>query len=53
MTTAASPSVTLRELPLAERPRERLRRYGLEALSKSELLAIMRDPASPAPTPFQ
>ena len=39
--TAAVPTVTLRELPLAERPRERLRRHGPEPLSNSELLAVM------------
>ncbi|MDD9269865.1 DNA repair protein RadC [Paenibacillus sp. GCM10023248] len=31
----------LREVPLAERPRERMLHYGAEALSHAELLAIM------------
>ncbi|MEA3344933.1 MAG: DNA repair protein RadC [Chloroflexota bacterium] len=32
---------TIKELPTAERPRERLERYGAEALSAAELLAIV------------
>lgn len=39
--TTAVPTVTLRELPPAERTQERLRRHGPAALSHSELLAIM------------
>src|SRR5712675_725137 len=34
-------SLTIRELPAAERPRERLRSHGAHALSSSELLAIL------------
>ena len=33
--------MNVRELPLAERPRERLRSHGAEALSTIELLAIL------------
>src|SRR5256884_5578082 len=33
--------MTIRELPAAERPRERLRSHGAQALSSSELLAIL------------
>jgi DNA repair protein RadC len=40
MTTALSP-VTIREMPTEERPRERLARYGAEALATAELLAIL------------
>ena len=32
---------TIKELPITERPRERLRHYGAEALSTAELLAIV------------
>ncbi|MBI2573776.1 MAG: DNA repair protein RadC [Candidatus Wildermuthbacteria bacterium] len=32
---------TLRDLPVAERPRERLEKYGAEALSAQELLALV------------
>jgi DNA repair protein RadC len=31
----------LREIPAAERPRERLERHGAQALSTTELLAIL------------
>ncbi|MFL5603849.1 MAG: UPF0758 domain-containing protein, partial [Gemmatimonadaceae bacterium] len=31
--------MTIRELPAAERPRERLRTHGAQALSSSELIA--------------
>src|ERR1700681_4876379 len=34
-------ALTIRELPTAERPRERLRSHGAQALSSSELLAIL------------
>jgi len=34
-------TLTIRELPAAERPRERLRSHGAHALSSSELLAIL------------
>src|SRR5205823_4478769 len=34
-------AMTIRELPAAERPRERLRSHGAQALSSSELLAIL------------
>src|SRR3954465_12742166 len=34
-------ALTIRELPPAERPRERLRTHGAQALSSSELLAIL------------
>src|SRR4026207_145680 len=34
-------ALTIRELPPAERPRERLRSHGAHALSSSELLAIL------------
>jgi DNA repair protein RadC len=33
--------LTIRELPTAERPRERLRTHGAQALSSSELIAIL------------
>jgi len=33
--------LTIRDLPLEERPRERLARYGPEALSNAELLALI------------
>jgi DNA repair protein RadC len=43
MSFLATPSarVTIRELPTAEQPRERLVRYGPAALSSAELLAIV------------
>ena len=34
-------SFTIRDLPLAERPRERLQRFGAEALSAQEILAVL------------
>jgi len=34
-------SVTIKELPVDERPRERLTKYGAEVLSNAELLAII------------
>lgn len=34
-------SFTIHDLPLSERPRERLQRYGVEALSAQELLALI------------
>lgn len=34
-------SFTIRDLPASERPRERLRRFGAEALSAQELLALI------------
>lgn len=34
-------SFTIRDLPLAERPRERLQKFGVEALSAQEILAII------------
>ena len=34
-------ALAIRELPAAERPRERLRTHGAQALSSSELLAIL------------
>src|SRR2546423_5395718 len=34
-------ALTIRELPSAERPRERLRTHGAQALSSSELIAIL------------
>src|SRR5690348_15138590 len=34
-------SLAIRELPAAERPRERLRSHGAHAMSSSELLAIL------------
>jgi DNA repair protein RadC len=38
---AAEPAARLRELPRGERPRERLKDLGAQALSASELLAIL------------
>lgn len=35
------PTLRLREIPTAERPRERLRAHGAQALSSGELLAIL------------
>ena len=34
-------SFTIHDLPLAERPRERLQRFGVEALSAQEILAVI------------
>lgn len=34
-------NILIKELPIAERPRERLLRYGAESLSNSELIAII------------
>ncbi|UCH42182.1 MAG: DNA repair protein RadC [Dehalococcoidales bacterium] len=34
-------SFTIHDLPLAERPRERLQKYGAEALSSQEILAVI------------
>src|SRR3990170_4523339 len=34
-------SFTIHDLPLAERPRERLQRFGVEALSVPEILALI------------
>lgn len=34
-------SLTLRELPIDERPRERMLKYGVHAISNAELLAIL------------
>jgi len=34
-------SFTIRDLPLAERPRERLQKFGAEALSAQEILAVL------------
>jgi DNA repair protein RadC len=36
-------SYTIRDLPLAERPRERLQKFGAEALSAQEILALLLD----------
>ena len=41
MRSVMTPSLTVRDLPLAERPRERLTRLGAEALSEAELLACV------------
>jgi DNA repair protein RadC len=43
MTVPPSPSyhITIQDLPLAERPRERLQYYGAAALSNAELIAIL------------
>jgi DNA repair protein RadC len=50
--TAAAPvernRLAIRDLPLAERPRERLLHYGAEALSTSELLAILLRTGTPS-----
>jgi DNA repair protein RadC len=40
-TSASSPYTLIRDLPATERPRERLRDYGADSLSASELLAIL------------
>lgn len=34
-------SFTIRDLPLSERPRERLQKLGAEALSAQEILAVI------------
>ena len=34
-------SFTIRDLPVSERPRERLQKFGVEALSAQELLALI------------
>ena len=34
-------SYLIRELPVSERPRERFKKYGVEALSNEELLSIL------------
>ncbi len=34
-------SFTIRDLPISERPRERLQRFGVEALSAQEILALI------------
>ena len=39
--TTTEPRTAIRELPSAERPRERLRHLGAQALSTTELLAIL------------
>ena len=36
-----SESFTIHDLPVAERPRERLQKYGAEALSSQEILAVI------------
>jgi len=36
-----NPSMTIHDLPLAERPRERLQRLGVEAMSAQEILALI------------
>ncbi|MEO0075481.1 MAG: DNA repair protein RadC [candidate division WOR-3 bacterium] len=40
-------SITVHDLPKEERPRERLKRFGAEALSQQELLAIIIGRGSP------
>lgn len=40
-------SITVHDLPKEERPRERLKRFGAEALSQQELLAIIISRGSP------
>jgi DNA repair protein RadC len=40
-TEKAKKSFTIRDLPLAERPRERLQKFGAEALSAQEILAVL------------
>lgn len=37
----AKKSLTIHDLPIAERPRERLREFGVEALSAQEILAVI------------
>ena len=39
--TPSSQKLTIKDLPINERPRERLAKYGAEGLSNSELLAIV------------
>ena len=34
-------SFTIHDLPVAERPRERLQKFGSEALSAQEILAVI------------
>ena len=34
-------SYLIKELPISERPRERFKKYGVEALSNEELLSIL------------
>ena len=34
-------SFTIHDLPISERPRERLQRFGVEALSAQEILALL------------
>ena len=46
-TPPAPKSYSLRELPLSERPRERLRSLGAASLSTSELLAIVLGSGGP------
>lgn len=41
MNEQSKPSFTIHDLPLAERPRERLQKFGSEALSAQELLAVI------------
>ena len=43
----AGKSFTVRDLPKEERPRERLKRLGAEALSAQELLAVIISRGSP------
>ena len=38
---SAKKSFTIRDLPVSERPRERLQKYGTEALSIQEILALL------------
>ncbi|HEX7057899.1 MAG TPA: DNA repair protein RadC [Bacilli bacterium] len=38
---AISPNLTLRDVPIEERPRERMLQFGAQALSNAELLAIL------------
>lgn len=42
----ANPAVVLRDLPLSDRPRERLLRHGASALSDVELLALLVSPGT-------
>ncbi|GAA3408341.1 DNA repair protein RadC [Paenibacillus hodogayensis] len=41
MESSATPIYTMRDMPLSERPRERMLRDGAKALSNAELLAIL------------
>jgi len=34
-------SFTIHDLPISERPRERLQKFGVEALSAQEILALI------------